>query len=451
MLEKIKKIFLSHTYLLYLLLLSSSILFCFSSYAVGYNNYYSRLDSFLFELDYIAKSQPSYSYLEDLPADQKSKQESYKYLRMFTTLEDFEEKREKTYNLFREYSENCYNSVSNRMYTGFYGIGDIDGFYSFDVNAGENCNWKKASVFGVKSDMNASFISYLGLPLFSNSQVSRNTSIAKYNAKCGAIISFSAAYSIIQSEGILEANGGDVRKSIEQLINVEPFTFIIDINQKPLTCSISDVYIDNKGVEYLSSEQLTRVTNVYRNYEIHFGQWNSDGIFIFNPDLFKTNPLVFAFDIYRNYGNFKTVFNSVLGSNFKQKGISVSLYKKISENPVIFSKIDSSILNFKTSVISSVFLWALLILSLLIVCFLYLFSTRQIIASVKDFIVSSICIVAPFFLCQAFLYIFIATKSLRLIGLLLFNNIGNIVLVLSLLLLLGCGTYFFVRRRKKVC
>lgn len=449
MLSKIKRVFLSRLKLLYVLLSCSSILFCFFSYAVGYNNYNSRLDSFLFELDYVAKSQPSYSYLDNLPPDKKSKQESYKYLRMFTVVEDSEEKKDETYNLFRQYSNHCHNSVSNRMYTGFYGIGDLSGFHSFDVDAGDDCSWKKASIFGVASDNNASFISYLGLPLFLNSQNSRNTSIPKHEAKYGAIISFSAAYSIIQSEGILESNDGDVRKSIEQLVNTEPFTFKINVDQKSISCSISDVYIDSNGIEYLSSEQLTRVTNVYRNYEIHFGQWNSDGIFIYNPDLFKSNSLVFAFDIYRNYGNFKSVFNNVLGSNYQQKGINISLYKKVSEDPVAFSKIDTSVLQFNSPTALVVFLYPFLVISFILVCFFYIFATREIIASVKEFIISSICVAAPFFLCQIFLYIFIATKSLRLTGILLFNNIGNIILLFVTFLLIGCGIYFFIRRRKK--
>ena len=449
MLLKIKQFFDLHKKALFAFILSLSGVFCILSYAVGYCNFNSRLDSFLFELDYIAKSQPNYSYLDTLSEEQKNKQESYKYLRIFTTVVNSNDNKQDSYDLFRQYSTNCFYNSSNRMYTGCYGIGDLNGFYSFSVNSGvDNCSWTESNILGVGSDYNSAFISYLGLPLFSNSMTHRNTATPKNGADCGTIVSFSSALAIVESKGILTLNNGDVRKSIEQLINDESYTFTINVNDRIIKCSISDVYIDNNGIQYLSSEQLTRATNVYRNYEVHFGQWNNNGIFIFNPSLFKSNQLVFAFDVYRNYGNFKAVF-SIIGNELQNKNIDISIFKKISEEPVSFLEIDKTVLDYVPSSIFVVFLYISLIFIFVALCSLYIYSAHKLFLTKRDFSFLSMCLGMPFFIFQLMLYIFIATEKLRFIGFLMINSVGNLIILLAVFGLIGCGITFYIRRRKK--
>ena len=401
------------------------------SYYFGYTNPSTIMYASLMSLDLKTKTQKQTSFLHGtIKYDSKiSSKISYnKYLVM--------QRRTKSFPSY-------YNSYLVSTFENNPVIYDV-------AHTGYECSWNQSKLAQVVTYWDYEYMESIGLPLFWVNESTKKANIGPKNNKAsyGSYISATCAETIVKANGYYDLCGGDLSKAFTMLLDNKDFCISCASETyeggEPVYFSINNIYLDKAHKDLINTNQKASSSQKYGNYYLSFDYWNEDYIFTFSYQIFGEGSIL-NFDIRDSYGNFNHFFQNVIGYDFALNDISVDFIAETKQSYRETQPFNEASKNINKKPNFIVLAFALIsYVASLIFSLIYLHKFR------KDKLSFLLLIPILVFAFLQLVFYFLNTTN---IGLLVtystFNKLGNIISLISMILvgLITIGWSYYVRKK----
>lgn len=308
-----------------------------------------------------------------------------------------------------------------------------------------NLDWNNFSMCMVRNFWDTYRMENIAIPLFRN--VSKNgIRPLNENAEFGAYISARTAYKFVSCNGMLEKHNNNIEAAFNELLDNTEYYFKINCETAPLykadlTFSVNNIYLteeyfyllENKvGDDAQAKESVKLIHKSYRDYHKTFSKWNDETLITYSQNIF-TSGFNFTFDICGSYFNYDYFIKNIIGSDYSENGLELKFIGK-GQN---LEKYSDEVNKYSVSKDSKNYIYlvvSILLFASMIFCFVFLF--KDIKTKKSKFIRSLLYFLPfiPFLLCQLFVYIFLVLTTNFITTYLVFNYIGNTIIVLYALI-----------------
>lgn len=299
-------------------------------------------------------------------------------------------------------------------------------------------NWSNFSMVMVRNFYDGYLMENIALPLFKN--FSKNGIRPKNeNANFGAYISAKTAYKFVMQNGMLEKNNGDVAKAFDELISDDKFYFSVDCEKYPLNpgssgnwkFTINNIYLTEEYSYLMDKATAAEESSKFRNFYKTFSQWNDECLLTYSEQIF-VQGFVLNFDIAGSYFNYDFFLRNVVGSDYSENGMSLEFVdnnKNINQYAAEINKnsVSKDRINYIYLALS------IALFTLLLLVFISMFKDIKNIKSKFLKVILYALPILPFIACQMFFHFFILLTSNIKTMYIIFNYVGNTIIILYLL------------------